>query len=114
MMKSWRHIGHMACVAAAVAVAGCALPYLQLREQVSSLEGQPLSVAVARLGPPSVERIESGRTIKVWVRQETVDRDGDNQQCEILGVMRDDIVERIKYQGDENQCYRYAQALGGQ
>lgn len=94
-----------------MAAAACALPYLQLRGQVSSLEGQPLSAAVARLGPPSVERVEGGRTIKVWMRQEGVDSGGDEQQCEILGFMKGDVVETIKYQGDETQCYRYARAL---
>lgn len=94
------------------AAAACALPYLQLREKVASLEGQPLSVAVAKLGPPTVSRVESGKTVNVWMRQAGVDADGDDQQCEILGVMNGDVIEKLKYQGDETQCYRYARTLG--
>jgi hypothetical protein len=107
-----KHFQSIVFLLAAGFAAACALPYLQLRGEVDSLEGQPLSVAVARLGPPSVSRVESGKKINVWMRQETVDAGGDDQQCEILGFMKGDIVETIKYQGDETQCYRYAKTLG--
>lgn len=111
--RTARLAAFLAAIAAGAAVAACTLPYLQLREHVSPLEGQPLSVVTAKLGPPTTSLIEAGRTINVWIRQPGVDSGGDDQQCEILGFMKGDVVATIKYQGDEAQCYRYARTLSG-
>jgi hypothetical protein len=105
-------IRHLAALAAALVLAGCGLPYLQIRQQLSPLQGQPLSAAVAKLGNPDGESQMFGKRVVEWKRQPAVDKDGDDQECVVRAFMRGDIIEEIRFTGDEAQCYRYAETLG--
>ena len=92
-----------------IAVAACA--YMPINEELTSLKGQPLSAAIAKLGPPSEERIIAEQKVYIWVRQTIQDSDGFDQKCTIRAIMNGDVIETFKFFGDENQCYRYAAIL---
>ena len=100
-----------ALLAVALTLGGCGLPYLQIRQQLSSLQGQPLSAAVAKLGNPDGETQMFGKRVVEWKRQPGLDKDGDDQECVVRAVMKGDIIDEIRFTGDEAQCYRFAQAL---
>ena len=104
----------VAQLAAAIALAGCGLPYLQIRQQLSPLQGQPLSAAIARLGNPDGEIQMFGKRIIEWKRQPGIDKDGDDQECVVRAVMNGDMIEEIRFTGDEAQCYRFAETLAAQ
>ena len=92
-----------------IVVAACA--YMQINEELTSLKGQPLSAAIAKLGAPSEERIIAEQKVYIWVRQTIQDSDGFEQECTIRATMNGDVIGTLKFFGDENQCYRYAAKL---
>jgi hypothetical protein len=52
-----------------------------------------------------------GKRVVEWKRQPGLDKDGDDQECVVRAVMKGDIIEEIRFTGDEAQCYRFAQTL---
>src|SRR6185312_11380117 len=52
-------------VVAVLALCGCGLPYIQIRERLSPLQGQPLSAATAKLGAPTEETVIFGKKVRV-------------------------------------------------
>lgn len=101
-----------AIVISALTLGGCGgLPYLQIRGQLSSLEGQPLSAATTKLGAPTEEKTLSGRKVYEWKKQWQLDEDGDDQECVIRAFMKGDVIGELHFTGDENQCYRFAKTL---
>lgn len=105
----------IAVVTGALMLGGCGggLPYLQIREQLSPLEGQPLGAATAKLGAPTEEKTISGQKVYEWKKQWGLDRDGDDQECVIRVFMKGDVIGEIHFTGDEGQCYRFARKLQG-
>jgi hypothetical protein len=101
-----------AIVISALTLGGCGgLPYLQVRQQLSPLEGQPLSAATAKLGKPDEERTISGQKVYEWKKQWQLDADGDDQECVIRAHMKGDVIGELHFTGDETQCYRFAKTL---
>jgi hypothetical protein len=100
--------------ALALLLAGCGLPFSQIRTQLSPLQGQPLSAAVAKLGQPTAERTQFGKRVLIWKKQWTLDSDGTDQECVVQAYMNGDTISEIHFTGDENQCYRYAEVLAKQ
>jgi hypothetical protein len=103
----------IAVLAATLALCGCGLPFIQIREKLSPLQGQPLSAAIAKLGQPMEETVIFGKKVFVWKKQPGVDDDGDDQECVIRAFMKGDVIDEIRFTGDEGQCYRYARTLDG-
>lgn len=100
-------------VIAALMLCGCGLPFIQIREKLSPLQGRPLSAATAKLGQP-MEQVEMfGKKVYVWKKQPGIDSDGDDQECVIRAFMKGDVIEEIRFTGDEGQCYRFARTLDG-
>ena len=95
----------------ALALAGCGLPYLQIRQQLAPLQGQPLAAAAAKLGNPDGESEMFGKRVVEWKRQPGVDADGDDQECVVRAVMNGDMIQEIRFTGDEGQCYRFARTF---
>jgi hypothetical protein len=107
-----RKFPKIAVVAVALALCGCGLPFIQIREKLSPLQGQPLSAATAKLGQP-MEQVEMfGKKVYVWKKQPGVD-DDDDQECVIRTFMKGDVIDEIRFTGDEGQCYRFARTLDG-
>lgn len=106
-----KNLHKIARLAVALALGGCALPYLQIRQQLSSLQGQPLSAAIAKLGNPDGETQMFGKRVVEWKRHPGIDKDGDDQECVVRAVMKGDIIDEIRFTGDEGQCYRFAQTF---
>ncbi len=102
---------HIALMAALFTLGGCGLPYLQIRQQLSPLQGQPLSAAVAKLGNPDGEIQMFGKRVVEWKRHPGIDKDGDDQECVVRATMKGDIIQEIHFTGDEGQCYRFAQTF---
>jgi hypothetical protein len=100
--------------ALALLLAGCGLPFSQIRTQLSPLQGQPLSAATAKLGQPTEERTQFGKRVVIWKKQWTEDTDGDDQECIVQAYMNGDTIESVHFTGDENQCYRFAETLAKQ
>ena len=100
--------------AASLALASCGLPYSQIRTQLSPFEGKPLSAATAKLGQPTEERTQFGKRVVIWKKQWTQDEDGDDQECVVQAYMNGDTISEIRFTGDENQCYRFAETLAKQ
>lgn len=101
----------IAIAAAALVLSGCGLPYIQIREKLSPLQGQPLSAAVAKLGAPTEEKVIFGKKVFVWKKLWQQDAEGDDQQCVIRAFMKGDVIDEIRFTGDEGQCYRFAETL---
>ncbi len=40
-----------------------------------------------------------------------LDEDGDDQECVIRAFMKGETISEIRFTGDENQCYRFAETL---
>ncbi len=97
-----------------LALCGCGLPYVQIRQPLSPLQGQPLSAATAKLGAPDEDTVIFGRKVYVWKRQPGLDADGDDQECVIRAFMKGDTIDEIRFTGDEAQCYRFAQTFEDQ
>jgi hypothetical protein len=100
-------------VIAALMLCGCGLPFIQIRDKLSVLHGQPLSAATAKLGQPMEQVMISGKKVYVWKKQPGVDDDGDDQECVIRAFMKGDVIDEIRFTGDEGQCYRFARTLDG-
>jgi hypothetical protein len=100
--------------ALAFLLAGCGLPFSQIRTQLSPLQGQPLSAATAKLGQPTEERTQFGKRVVIWKKQWSLDSDGDDQECVVQAYMNGDTINEIHFTGDENQCYRFAETLARQ
>jgi len=100
-------------VAAALALTGCGLPFMQIRDKLSALHGQPLSAATAKLGQPMEQTEIFGKKVYVWKKQPGKDGDGDDQECVIRAFMKGDVIDEIHFTGDEGQCYRFARTLDG-
>jgi len=92
-----------------IAVAACA--YMQINEELTSLKGQPLSAAIAKLGKPSEERTVGDQKVFIWYRQQIQENEYFEQECVIRAIMDGDVIGALKFSGDENQCYRYAATL---
>lgn len=103
----------IAIAAIALALSGCGLPFIQIREKLTPLQGKPLSAATAKLGQP-MEQVEIfGKKVFVWKKQPGVDSGGDDQECVIRAFMKGDVIDEIRFTGDEGQCYRFARTLDG-
>ena len=111
-MKAVRYI--TMSLALALMLAGCGLPFSQIRTQLSPLQGQPLSAATAKLGQPTEEPTQFGKRVVIWKKQWTLDADGDDQECVVQAYMNGDTIGEIHFTGDENQCYRFAETLARQ
>ena len=96
---------------AVLVLCGCGLPFIQIREKLVPLQGQPLSAATAKLGQPMEETAIFGKKVFVWKKQPGVDSEGDDQECVIRAFMKGDVIDEIRFTGDEGQCYRFAETL---
>jgi hypothetical protein len=79
--------------ASCIAVAACA--YMQINDELTPLKGQPVSAAIAKLGPPTEERTVAGQKNYISVREN--DDDGLEQECNIRAIMKGDVIETFKF-----------------
>jgi hypothetical protein len=106
-------MGRLAAIAAACLwVAACAGT---AKEGMSRLQGQPLSVVIAKIGLPTDERTVAGKKVYIWgtpgtPAQEPAKEPGE-KKCQIQATMNGDVIESFDYQGDESLCERYAARL---
>jgi hypothetical protein len=103
---------------ACVMVAGCAemnnkkkddMTLLQGQPVTSSLQGQPLTAVIARLGIPPDESSAAGSTVYLWssgTAGEPADR-----KCQVRAIMSGGVVGSFNYEGTSTACARYIALL---
>lgn len=104
----------IAAVVILAATAGCATR--QLTEGLTSLKGQPVSVAFTKLGYPTSEQTIAGHKVYVW----STDHFGPDlsgpglaeYNCKIRVIITDqNIISTWDWEGNEVGCQRYAERL---
>jgi hypothetical protein len=103
-------MGRLAAIAAACLwVAACAGT---VKEGMTRLQGQPLSVVIAKIGLPTDERTVAGKKVYIWgtPAQEPA-KEPREKKCQIQATMNGDVIESFAYEGDESLCERYAARL---
>jgi hypothetical protein len=90
-------------------LAGCASQNL-IKKGTDQLVGQPIDVAVAKLGMPTEERTIADTKVYVW----TTDGEGTQSKCTIRAITRGDVIGSFDWEGDESQCSHYALMLRAQ
>ena len=93
----------------AVSLAACAGD--TIREGMNSLQGQPLSAAIAKLGMPNDERTIAGQKVYTWYSS-TFD-EGTQLQCKLRVIMTGDVIGSYDFEGNNGMCARYANRLSG-
>jgi hypothetical protein len=107
-------MGRLAAIAAACLwVAACAGT---AKEGMSRLQGQPLSVVIAKIGLPTDERTVAGKKVYIWgtPAQEPAKepaKESREKKCQIQATMNGDVIGSFGYEGDESLCERYAARL---
>ena len=86
---------------------------VDVKDAMKSLEGQPLSALVAKLGPPLDERTISGKTVFTWGTPDPTfpGQFKESERCQIKATMNGDRIAKLEYQGDEALCARYTARL---
>jgi hypothetical protein len=97
-----------AVAAMGVFVAACAGT---VKEGMSRLQGQPLSVVIAKIGVPSDERTVAGKKVYIWGPPEPLQKGSKEKGCQFRATMNGDVIESFDYEGDEKLCQRYAERL---
>jgi hypothetical protein len=97
----------IAGLVAAISVAACASA--AIKEGMTSLQGQPLSAAIGKLGMPSEEKNIAGQKVYIWFTR-NVD-EATEYKCQIRGIMSGDVIGSWDFEGNEAKCYRYAAML---
>jgi len=97
-----------AVAAMGIFVAACAGT---VKEGMSRLQGQPLSVVIAKIGVPSDERTVAGKKVYIWGPPEPLQKGSKEKGCQFRATMNGDVIESFDYQGDETLCQRYAARL---
>jgi hypothetical protein len=82
-----------------------------IKEEMTKFEGQPLSAAIAKIGPPVDERTIAGKKVYIWGSRELSSKDEKNKQCQIRATMNGDVIASFDYEGHESLCQRYAARL---
>jgi hypothetical protein len=79
---------------------------LQGQPLTTSLQRQPLSAVIAKLGLPADERTAAGSTVHIWSFSENTER-----KCQIRAIMNGSVVGSLNYQGTNLACTRYIEML---
>lgn len=98
-----RHIAILALSAALTACAGQVI-----KDGMTKMVGQPLSVAIAKLGHPTEERVIAGQKVYVWLTR-TMD-EGTELKCQIRVIMQGEVIGTFDYDVD-GRCGRYVSRL---
>jgi hypothetical protein len=109
-MRAGLGIGKMrilGIVALCAALAGCVGD--AIKEGMNSLQGQPISAAIARLGIPNDERMIAGQKVYTWYSS-TFD-EGTQLQCKIRVMMAGEVIGSYDFEGNNVICARYAAKL---
>jgi hypothetical protein len=80
-----------------------------IKEGMTSLQGQPLSAAIAKLGTPTEARTIAGQKIYIWFTARVVE--GTEQKCQIRAIMSGNAIASFDYEGGGLSCMHYAQML---
>jgi len=102
---------------ASVMVAACThqdtkkedMALLQGQPLTTSLQGKPLSFAIAKLGLPTEERAFAGQTVHIWQSSTIVG--GTERKCQIRAIMNDHVIGSFNYEGDNLVCIGYIEKL---
>jgi len=94
-------------LAAAVVLSGCAGKMIE--DGTQKMVGQPVSVAIAKLGMPTGEQMIAGQKVYTWYTGRMVE--GSTQQCRIRAIMQGDRIGSFDYEGNNGACMRYAMSL---
>lgn len=96
-----------ATAAACLTVASCATA--TIKEGMTTLQGQPLSAAISKLGVPSDERTIAGQKVYIWLTRSV--SEGTEQKCQIRAIMSGDVIGSFDLEGNEFKCAQYAAML---
>jgi hypothetical protein len=91
----------------------------RVKEGMTRLQGQPLSVVIAKIGLPTDERTVAGKKVYIWgtlgtPAQEPAKepaKEPREKKCRIQATMNGDVIESFDFEGDESLCERYAARL---
>jgi hypothetical protein len=103
---------------ACVMVAACAsqdakkkegMALLQGTPLASSLQGQPTSAVIAKLGLPTDDGTAAGSTVYIWSSSAMIDHT--ERKCQIRAIMSGGVVGSFNYEGPDLACARYIEML---
>jgi hypothetical protein len=81
-----------------------------IQKGMDELIGQPIEVAIARLGMPTEATTIAGTKVYIW----STGGEGPPSTCTIRAVMRGEVIGSFDRQGNEGQCSHYALMLRAQ
>jgi hypothetical protein len=80
-----------------------------IKKGMTSLVGQPLVFAIAKLGAPIANSAIGDRKVYVWSTRNVVD--GIEYKCQIRVMMNDDVIGSFDWEGNNAGCAQYASML---
>ena len=98
-------IGLAMLATSGLTLAGCSVGALSLG--TTSLKGQPLSAAFAKLGSPEEQQTIAGQKTYTWIRGNAT------KECRIRATMAGDVIDTYEGFGDVGVCNQYGALSGG-
>jgi hypothetical protein len=103
----------IALIAACLAFSSCGIdPTVApaIEKSMASFVGQPIDVAIAKLGIPNDQQNIAGRTVYIWLAREVVE--GTELKCQIRVIVNAGIIESFDLSGNHpGHCQRYRRML---
>jgi hypothetical protein len=105
-------------VFACLTVAACAgqannkkedMTLLQGQPLTTSLQGQPLTAVIAKLGLPDDESAAAGSTVYIWSSSTVAEHT--ERKCQLRAIMSGNVVGSFNYEGAKPMCTRYIEML---
>lgn len=95
-------------VTAALLLGACAGE--TIRSRMTTMVGQPASVAIAKLGLPTEEQTIAGQHVYIWSSNRLVE--GSSWICRIRAVIgANDTIKSFDLDGNEAGCEQFARRL---
>jgi hypothetical protein len=98
-------------VAVSLLLVGCATTADKITTGMTSLVGQPIDAAIARLGVPNDQQTIAGRTVYTWFRRNV--EEGTEFKCQIRVIMNGNVIGSFDFDGNSSKCAYYARLLQG-
>jgi hypothetical protein len=99
----------VACVTVAACAGDTSKAVDPIKKGMTSLVGQPLVFAIAKLGAPIAKSTIDDRKVYVWSTGKVVD--GIEYKCQIRVMMKDDVIGSFDWEGNNVGCAQYASML---
>jgi hypothetical protein len=75
----------------------------------TSLQGQPLTAVIGKLGLPTDESSAAGSAVHIWSYSTMIDHT--ERKCQIRAIMSGNVVGSFNYEGTKLMCMKYIEML---